>query len=182
MASDLEMPSSIGDTFSLWTVRPDGERSLAEVVALASSGDRIEVSAGVHQGPVLVDKTLEIEGLGRPVVDGGGRGTVFSVAAPDVEIRGLAIRGSGRSLDEENAGIAVEAPRARISDNRLEDVLFGIYLREASESVISNNVVTGKRLPVPRRGDAIRLSDLVAVDLRGSTSWPLLLEHVSSSS
>ncbi|MGB3365642.1 MAG: nitrous oxide reductase family maturation protein NosD, partial [Thermodesulfobacteriota bacterium] len=46
---------------------------------------------------------------------------------------------------------------AIIEDNRLSDVLFGIYLKNSSGTLISNNVIVGKDLPIPVRGDGIRL-------------------------
>ena len=81
---------------------------------------------------------------------------MLTVEAPDVTLHGFVIRGSGDSLDRENAGITGLAPRLTIENNRLEDTLFGIYLKEAPDSVIRNNVVLSKDLPVPRRGDGIR--------------------------
>jgi nitrous oxidase accessory protein len=92
-----------------------------------------------------------------PVIDGGGSGTVIEVQAPDVTIRGFVITGSGHSLQQENSGIAVEAPGAIIEGNRLEDTLFGVYLKEADGGIIRNNVITSKDLDVPRRGDPIRV-------------------------
>jgi nitrous oxidase accessory protein len=60
-------------------------------------------------------------------------------------------------LHQENAGIAVEAPQTLIEGNRLEETLFGIYLRKAHGSVIRDNVIFSKDLEVPRRGDPIRV-------------------------
>jgi len=91
------------------------------------------------------------------VLDGNGQGTVLSITAPDVTLRGFVVRNGGDSLSEENSNIAVEAPRAVVENNRLADGLFGIYLRKASGSVIRNNVISSKDLPLPRRGDAIRI-------------------------
>ena len=90
------------------------------------------------------------------MIQGTGKGDVVTVEAPDVTIQGFVIRDSGDSLDRENAGITGLAPHLTIENNRLEDTLFGIYIKEAPNSVIRNNVVLSKDLPVPRRGDGIR--------------------------
>ncbi len=147
------------------TVSESGGRALAEAVAAAVAGDVIVVEGGVHRGPFELDRQLVLRGRAGAVLEGGGSGTVVSVTAPGVEVSGFSIRGSGKSLDQENAGIAVGAPRARIAGNRLEDVLFGIYLRAASDTRIEGNVITGKNFDLPRRGDAIRVwqSDRVAL-------------------
>ncbi len=139
-------------------VAPEGPvRTLAAAVAAAADGDVVRVEGGVHAGGLVVDRPLHLIGVGWPVVEGGGRGTVVTVRAAGTTIEGFAIRGSGELLDEENSGIAVEAPEATVRGNRLEDVLFGIYLREAPGSRVVGNAIRGKDLPLARRGDAIRV-------------------------
>lgn len=139
-------------------VTPQGTfTSLSEALAQAKDGDRIEVHGGLHDGPLVIDRPVSLVGYDWPVIDGGGQGTVVKLAAPDIALRGFVIRNSGDSLAEENSGIVVEAPNAIVEDNRLEDTLFGIYLREATGSTIRNNVISSKDLPVPRRGDPVRI-------------------------
>ena len=141
-----------------WTVSPDGPTtSIAAALNEAQAGDVLRVAGGTYPGPLVIDKAVAVIGEGFPVIDGGGAGTVVSIEAPDVTLQGLLIRGSGASLDQENSGIGLEAPRGRLIDNRLEDVLFGIYLRKASDSVVRGNHILGKELAIPRRGDAIRV-------------------------
>ncbi len=141
-----------------WTVSPDGPMtSLATALDQAQDGDTIRLAGGSYPGPVTIDRPVTVIGEDWPVIDGGGAGTVVSIGATDVTLQGLVIRGSGASLDQENSGIALEAPRGRLIDNRLEDVLFGIYLRKASGSVVRGNRIVAKVLPIPRRGDAIRV-------------------------
>ncbi len=149
------------------SVRPaDGDGALAAALAAAAPGDVVRLVGGVWPGPLLIDRPLTLAGEDGPVIDGGGRGTVITVTAPGVELRGLTIRGSGASLDQENSGIAVEAAGVVVRDNRLEDVLFGIYLRDAAGSTVAGNYVTGKPLALPRRGDAIRVWHSDGVELR----------------
>ncbi len=148
-------------------VAPDGAyASLAAALAAAEAGDTIEVHGGVHPGPLLVDKPVSLVGMEWPVIDGQGQGTVVKLTAPGITLRGFVIRASGASLDEENSGIAGEAPDLLIENNKLEDTLFGIYLREASGSILRGNTIQSKDLDVPRRGDPIRVwySDRVLIE------------------
>ena len=131
--------------------------SLAEALAEAQDGDTVEVYGGLHEGPLLIERSLTLIGHDSPVIDGRGQGTVIRFAAPDITLRGFVVRDSGSSLDQENSGIAVEAPGAVLENNRLEETLFGIYLREADGSIIRGNTISSKDLPVPRRGDPIRV-------------------------
>ncbi|MFZ5827494.1 MAG: nitrous oxide reductase family maturation protein NosD [Bacillota bacterium] len=139
-------------------VTPEGPyRTIGEALAEAADGDEILVRGGRHSGPITIDRSVRLIGEGEPEIDGGGQGTVIYVTAPDVEIRYFRIHGTGESLDQEHAGIYAEAPRVRIIGNRFDDVLFGIYLKGAPESLIESNEITGKEIFVGLVGDGIRL-------------------------
>jgi len=140
--------------------------SLEAAVQAASDGDRIEVRGGVYPGGLVVDKSVELIGVDDPVIDGEGTGTLLAITAPDVTVQGFTLRNSGSSHDKENSGITVDAPRATIVGNTLEDVLFGIYLRQAPGTVLRDNRVDSKPLEVGMRGDGIRVwySDDVVID------------------
>ncbi len=145
---------------TLLLAAPAGARPMADIEArieAAHPGDHIVVSPGRYEGHLVVRKSVVLDGRGEVVLDGGDEGDVVRVEAPDVTLRGFVITGTGKSLDRENAGITVLAPRVTIEDNALRDVLFGIYLKGAPDSVIRHNRIGGKDLPLPRRGDAIRL-------------------------
>jgi nitrous oxidase accessory protein len=140
------------------TVSPSGPyTSISAAIEAASPGDRIEVYSGIYEGPLLVEKSVSLVGIDWPVVDGNFNGTVVKLSSPDTEFSGFVIRNSGASLDEENSGIAGEAPNLLIENNRLEGTLFGIYLREAEGSIIRGNYIQGKDLDLARRGDPIRV-------------------------
>jgi nitrous oxidase accessory protein len=130
---------------------------LATVISQADDGDTIEVSGGVYHGSLEIDKRLNLVGTDWPILDGGDKGTVLKITGPGATVRGFLIKNSGSSLDQENAGIAVEAADVLVEGNRFEGTLFGIYLRRAPGSTIRGNVISSKDLDVPRRGDPIRV-------------------------
>ncbi|NOZ28162.1 MAG: nitrous oxide reductase family maturation protein NosD [Chloroflexi bacterium] len=139
-------------------VSPQGPyRTIAEALAEARDGDTIEVREGIYSGPLVVDRSVKIIGYGWPVIDGGGQGTVVRLTARGAMLKGFVVQNSGDALDQENSGIAVEAPEVVVEGNRLEGTLFGIYLRKAVGSVIRGNTIYSKDLPLPRRGDPIRV-------------------------
>ncbi len=144
--------------------QPIGE--IARKIAAAHDGDTITIGPGEYSEHVRINKSIKLIGLGRTVIDGGGNGDIIEITAPNVELRGFTIRDTGIDLDKENAAIRVLAPGATIQDNVLEDILFGIDLREAPDSVIRNNQIGGKSLDIARRGDGLRLwrSDRVVVE------------------
>ena len=130
---------------------------LQGAIERAEPGERVRVPAGTYDAPVTIRKPLTLVAEDGARIAGGGEGDVVRVEAPDVTVRGFRISGSGDSLDREHAGIEVTGARARIVDNAVRDALFGIYLKKAPESVVENNTVVGKKLPIGRRGDGIRV-------------------------
>lgn len=140
--------------------------SLADAVQAAADGDRIEVRGGVYPGGLIIDKSIELIGVDDPVIDGSGDGTLIAVTAPDVTIDGFTLRNSGTSHDKEDSAILVDAPGVTVVNNTLEDVLFGVYLRQAPDSVIRNNTIAALPVDVAMRGDGIRVwySDNVTID------------------
>lgn len=141
------------------TVRPGGPYAgLSAALADARAGDTVRMAAGTWEERATVACPVVLLGEEGAVLDGGGEGTVLSVRAPGTVIRGLTIRGSGRTVSTEDAGILAEASAGlRVEENTLEDVLFGVYLKESPDAVIRANRITGHDLPVADRGDAIRL-------------------------
>jgi len=137
-------------------VEPGGPLDLAAAVAEARDGDRIEVRGGVHPGPVVVERVVELVGIGWPVIDGGGEGTVVRLAAPGIRMRGFVVRGTGARNDLEDSGVLATGTVV-LEDNRLEDVLYGLNLKQAPDSVVARNAIVGRDVEMPRRGDAIRL-------------------------
>ena len=141
---------------------------LQAIINSAPDGSTIELEPGTYVGGVTIDKPLTITGHDWPIIDSGGEGTVIEVTAPDVTIKNLVIRGSGASLDREDSGISVLEPRVTVTDNRFEDVLFGIFLRTSPDSLIANNIVGAKDVFVANRGDGIRLWESAGTTVEGN--------------
>lgn len=139
------------------TVAPGG---LAAALAQAAPGDTLRLAPGLHPGPITVNTTVTLEGEAGAILDGGGEGSVLTVLAPDVTVRGLEIRNSGLSLSGQDSGIFLgkQAKRAVVEDNRLRDTLIGIYVWGADDSVVRRNDVTGRTdLRVSERGNGIQI-------------------------
>lgn len=129
------------------TIEVAPTQPLQAALDAAAMGDVLHLAAGTHAGQVVIRKSLTIEGDGAAIVDGGGKGSVIVVDAPDVTIRNLTVTGSGVRLDDLNAGIFLSrtATRALVEGNRLQDNLVGIYVHGATDSVVRGNIVNGRR-------------------------------------
>lgn len=126
---------------------PAGGGSLQAALEAAAPGDVLRLAPGTHRGPVEIGKPLTLAGEAGAVLEGDGHGSVVTVSAPDVIVRGLRIEGSGRDLDTMDAGVfATEAAaNALVEDNAIVGNLHGIYLHGAPGSVARSNRIEGLR-------------------------------------
>ncbi len=144
--------------------------SISDIIELSENGDTIIINKGTYNQRFIIDRSLSIIGKDFPVIDGGDKGSIIKVTAPNTVIKGLKIRGTGSSLSVEDAGIDLEdSPNSLVENNILENVLFGIYLKNSPGSSIINNKITGKDLPLPERGDGIRLWYSSEAEIIGNT-------------
>lgn len=133
---------------------------LAAAIAQAAPGDVLKLAAGRHQGGVVIDKPLTLEGGPGAVVDGGGKGRTIQVSSPDVTVRGLEITGSGLDLETMDAGVFLDktAERAVVEGNRVLDNLVGVYVWGAKDARVEDNRIVGRTdLRVNERGNGISL-------------------------
>jgi nitrous oxidase accessory protein len=141
-------------------VSPSGPYTTIEAALNdARPGDTIEVRGGVYPGPLAVQtEGVTLEGVDWPVIDGGGNGTVVTLAAPGVVLRGFEVRGSGVEPNLDHSGITLTAARIVVENNRLHDVLFGVFVAQADDAVLRGNDITSKaQYDEGRKGDGIRL-------------------------
>jgi nitrous oxidase accessory protein len=123
----------------------------------ALPGASIRLPPGIYQGPAVISKPLTLEGNGQVIIDGGGKGSVLTVKADRVTLRGLTIRASGDSHDALDGGLMAEGRELLIEDNVIEDVLFGISLHRTNDSIVRGNRIRSRAVDPADRGDGLRL-------------------------
>lgn len=140
-------------------VASNGQFSTIEAALdAAQSRATIEVHGGIYAAPLLIEKSVTLIGINNPVIDGGGEGTTVVISADDVIFRGFTIRNTGLNNSHEDSGIIIQADRVTVEENRLEDVLFGIYFADAHDGIARNNIVRGYQdIELARRGDGMRV-------------------------
>lgn len=123
---------------------PAGDH-IRTAVAAATAGDVLILEAGVHDGPVVIDRALSLEGTPGAIIDGHGQGSTIEITAPDVSIRHLSIRNSGRSLAQMDAGVFLSqaATAAVVEDDELTDNLVGVWVHGAARAMVQGNRITG---------------------------------------
>ncbi len=123
----------------------------------ALPGATIRLLPGTYQGPAVISKPLTLEGEGKVIIDAGGHGTVLTVKADNVTLRGLTVRGSGESHDKIDGGMMLEGNHLLIENNVVEDVLFGISMHRTNDSIVRNNRIRSRPGDSADRGDGLRL-------------------------
>ena len=126
-------------------------------VELTPPGGVLKPEPGRYSGPVRLTRPITIDGQGQVIIDGEGDGGIVSIETDGVVLRGLHIRNSGDSFDAVDAGITLQADKALIENNRIENTLFGINALGSNDNTIRNNHISSKNNDVTRRGDGIRL-------------------------
>ncbi|AFM23386.1 nitrous oxide reductase family maturation protein NosD [Desulfomonile tiedjei] len=142
----------------------DGESfdSIQEALDKASPGDEIRVYPGIYHGNIQIRTNgIVMEGIDRPVIQGEKTGNAVTLEADGVTFKGFLIRGGGRDLLKDDAGIKfVKAKECLVTENRLEDNLYGMYLSQAEKCVITHNVIRGRTYDFQEdRGNGIHTWD-----------------------
>jgi nitrous oxidase accessory protein len=124
--------------------------ALGGAIGAAAAGDTLVLAAGVHPGPVRVDRRVVLRGRPGAVVDGGGRGTVLAVVCDGVTVQDLEVRGSGSRVLTVDSGIQViRGVGVVIRRVRLQDVLYGVYGERCDGLVVEDCDFRGRVTPRP---------------------------------
>lgn len=126
-------------------------------VEITPTGGVLIPPAGNYAGPVIINRPMTVDGKGQVTVDGEGFGTILKVTAEDTVVRGLHLTNSGDSHNQLNSGIQLETNSAVIENNVIDNVLFGINLKQADNNVIRGNRISSRPGDPTLRGEGIRL-------------------------
>lgn len=143
---------------------PRGERggaayiayTLQELVDRAEKNATLALKPGIYVGPAVIDKPLVIDGNGQAIVDGRKQGTVITIKADGVKIKNLRIINSGDRHDLIDAAIAlINSAQCEITNNTIEQCLFGIKLHGSRNNLIKENRISSLPCELGLRGDGI---------------------------
>lgn len=125
----------------------------------AVDGDVIRIRKGVYrEGNILVKKSVTLQGVDYPVIDGENKTEIITVEADGVIIEGLQLQNVGTSYLEDRAGIRIRKSRNfMVRNNRLINTFFGIYLEHSRDGTISGNELTGQAVEEMSSGNAVHL-------------------------
>lgn len=133
---------------------PAGLVDLARLVEAAPAGATVVVPAGSYRVHLVIDRPLTLVADGDVLLDGGGRGTVLTISAPDVTVRGFRVAHTGGQVEDAAAIKTVDADRVTIEGNRIEDAFTGIAVNGGSAVRIVGNELVGSGQVVADAGHA----------------------------
>jgi len=152
---------------------------LQPLIDNAEEGASLLLEPGIYAGPVLIDKPLTLDGLGKVTIDSGGKGSVIVIDTDGAVVRNLHLTNSGESHNDIDSGVQVRGRFNVISDNVIDNCLFGIDLQQSENNIVRRNKISSKPFELGTRGDAIRLwysfenkvTDNIIHDSRDTVVW-----------
>ena len=126
---------------------PPEAGALIAAIENAEAGDTLRLSENaLYEGAIEISIPLTIVGNGA-TVDGQGEGSVITVTAEGVTLRGLTVLGSGSGGEGLDAGITLSktAHGAVVEGNRVLLNLVGIDVHGAEDSLIAHNYIEGRQ-------------------------------------
>lgn len=130
---------------------------LQPLIDATEEGGELRPPPGVYAGPAVIRKSMTLDGGGEVTIDGGGKGTVLLVETDGARVRGLHLTNSGESHNDLDSGIQVRGRYNIVSDNVIDNCLFGIDLQQSDNNIVRRNRISSKPYDLGLRGDAIRL-------------------------
>ena len=152
---------------------------LQPLIDEAEEGATLLLEPGSYAGPVLIDKPLTLDGQNKVTIDSEGKGSVIVVETDGAVVRNLHLTNSGESHNDIDSGVQVRGRFNVISDNVIDNCLFGIDLQQSENNIVRRNRISSKPFELGTRGDAIRLwysfdnkvTDNIISDSRDTVVW-----------
>jgi nitrous oxidase accessory protein len=119
-------------------------QELRDQLAHTPSGGTLTVQPGVYRGDLVIDRPVTLVGIGHPVLDGNGTGTVLTIRGTGSTVRDLMIEGSGPGPVDNPAGVSIQADRVVLKNLHIRDTYTGIWVEGVSDAQIIGNVIEGR--------------------------------------
>jgi len=177
----IQWPGKLALLIALYspTGHADSLRPLQPLIDAAEENAVLLLEAGTYSGPVVIDKPLTLDGQGRARIDAGGKGSVIVIDTDGAIVRNLHLTNSGESHNDIDSGVQVRGRFNVVSDNVIDNCLFGVDLQQSENNIVRRNRISSKPFELGTRGDAIRLwysfdnkiTDNTITDSRDMVVW-----------
>lgn len=135
-----------------------GAIPLQPLVDLTPTGETLVLQPGSYTGPVVITKPIILDGQGKATLYGLSKGTIMTIRCDGVEVRNMRLTASGRSHDQVDSGVLVEANHVVIENNTIDNCLFGVHLSQANFNIVRGNYISSLiDREIVLRGEGVRL-------------------------
>lgn len=133
--------------------------TLREGIKLAKEGDTILLNKGLYkESNIIIDKSVFLEGIGRPVLDGEYKNEILKLTGKNIAIRGIHFINAGYSSINDFAAIKViDAVNVLIENNVISNASFAIHIANSTRSIVRNNIIIGTNKSEHSSGNGIHL-------------------------
>lgn len=133
--------------------------TLRRAIELAKNGDTILLNKGVYnEGNIIISKSICLQGVGSPVLDGGYKNEILTISGHDIVIRGIHFANAGYSSMNDFAAIKIiDATNILIEQNLITNTSFAIHIANSTYSVVRNNTIRGTNKSEHLSGNGIHL-------------------------
>jgi len=117
--------------------------SIQAAINNASAGDVIEVQSGMYNENVVVNRTLSLKGIGMPLVNASGSGTVITIASGGSTVDGFNVTRSGADWNggDADSGIKIKSDNNSVLNSTAGFNNYGVYVFESVNNTIESNSV-----------------------------------------
>lgn len=131
--------------------------ALQPLIDATQEGASLLLEPGIYAGPARIDKPMTLDGQGKATIDAGGKGSVIVIDTDKAVVRNLHLTNSGESHNDIDSGVQVRGNFNVVSDNVIDNSLFGVDLQQSENNIVRRNRISSKPFELGTRGDAIRL-------------------------
>jgi len=146
-------------------------KTIKSAIALSKNGDTIIVNKGNYlEGNIIVNKEVVLIGKDLPVLDGQKKYEILSIKASNVTVTGFIVQHSGfATLDDPGAIKVYDSRNVVITNNRLSDNFFGIYLQYSKNCIVKNNHIEAFGIEEQQIGNGIHCWKSDSLQIIGNT-------------
>lgn len=133
--------------------------SIEQALKNSHSGDSIIIESGSYtETNLLIKHPVHLIGIDFPSIENQQQKEIITIESDSVSITGLLLKNVKVSYINDFAAIKVNRQKhVVISNNRLENTFFGIYLKQSKNCIIQNNHIKGDAKNEMSSGNAIHL-------------------------
>lgn len=144
---------------------------ISDAIAAAQTGDAVIVHGGLYkEGNIVLNKSISLIGIDKPILDGEKKYEVLSVKANHVLVTGFKIQYSGHAALDDPGGIKVyDSHHVHIIENELYDNFFGIYLQYSKHCIIRDNSIIAFGTEEQQIGNGIHCWKSDSLQIIGNT-------------